>query len=74
MKAFLQHDDNGLFYRDRGEWVKNPAQALAFRNPAEAEAFRKKQQLVESHAVSRIDPSILARFQSRPPGAYQPGE
>ena len=74
MKAFLQHDDSGLFYRNRGEWVKNPAQARAFPSPAEAEAFRKAQQLTESHAVSRFDPSLLARFHSRAPGTYQAGE
>ena len=74
MKAFLQHDDSGLFYKEDGQWVENPRQALAFRTLAEAEAYRQGQDVSPAHAVTRIDPALLARFIARAPGAYQVGE
>ena len=74
MKAFLQHDQNGLFYQEGGQWVANPRQALAFPSVADAEEFRQHRGVNPSHTVSRIDPALLARFTARAPGAYQMGE
>ena len=74
MKAFLQHDDSGLFYEVTGEWVPEPHRALAFSNAEAAEKFRHTQQISSVHTVLRIDPQLLARLSSRPPGAYQMGE
>ena len=74
MKAFLQHDDNGLFYKEDGQWVETPRQALAFPTVADAEAYRQGQDVKPSHAVTRIDPALLARLTARAPGAYQVGE
>jgi len=73
MKTFLQHDENGLFYKDHG-WVKDVSDALAFETHADAEAFRTEQRLSESHAVVLLDPALIARFLARPPGRYQAGE
>jgi hypothetical protein len=74
MKAFLQHDSSGLFYRSNDQWVESPADALAFTNEREAESFRDKQAAGPSHPVSRIDPAIYARLTQRAPGVYQIGE
>ena len=74
MKAYLQHDGSGLFYRNHDEWVNDLAQALAFLSSAEAEAFRENQRIDDSHTVWRIDPLLVTRFQVRAPGAYQRGE
>jgi hypothetical protein len=73
MKAFLQSDDNGLFYRAGDQWVPTPHEALAFSTPAEAEHFRSARRL-RAHPVMRIDPTLLERFRARAPGAYQKGE
>jgi hypothetical protein len=74
MKAFLQHDQNGLFYRDGGEWVGSPQQALSFSTTADAEHFRRTQHIGAVHAVARLDPSLISRLTCRAPGAYQVGE
>jgi hypothetical protein len=74
MKAFLQHDQNGLFYRDGGEWVGSPQQARSFSTTADAEHFREAQQIAAAHAVARLDPSLLSRLACRAPGGYQIGE
>lgn len=74
MKAFLQHDSSGLFYRSNEQWVESPADALAFSTETEAEKFRDKQHAGPSHPVSRIDPAIYARLTRRAPGVYQIGE
>ena len=74
MKAFLQHDDSGMFYREGGEWVDNPRQALAFHSVADAEEYRQGQDVKPTHTVTRIDPMLLARLSARAPGAYQAGE
>ena len=73
MKAFLQHDESGLFYRHGGEWVTEPHQALAFSNAKDAEQFRHAQEIQPAHAVLRIDPALLTRS-LRAPGVYQMGE
>jgi hypothetical protein len=74
MKAFLQHDDSGLFYGVSGSWVSHPHQALSFSTTADAEQFRERLQIEPAHAVSRIDPSLISRLTARAPGAYQMGE
>ena len=74
MKAFLQHDSSGLFYRAEDQWVESPADALAFSTEGEAEKFRDVQRASPSHPVSRIDPAIYARLSQRAPGVYQVGE
>ena len=73
MKAFLQHDENGLYYRDDG-WVSNVADAKAFSTEADAERHRRIQNVMPTHTIRRIDPVLIARFQSRAPGMYQAGE
>jgi hypothetical protein len=73
MKAFLQNDQNGLFYRDGDEWVGSPQQALSFSTTADAEQFREARQIA-AHAVARLDPSLISRLTCRAPGAYQVGE
>ena len=72
MKAFLEHDGNGLFYHEDGFWVSSPAHALAFATFEEAEAFRANRRIEVAHAVSRIDPNLMTRV--RCPGVYQQGE
>ena len=74
MKAFLQHDDSGLFYEVTGGWVTEPHHALSFINAEDAERFRNAQRIPSAHAVLRIDPQLLARMSSRAPGAFQMGE
>jgi hypothetical protein len=74
MKAFLQHDSSGLFYRGENQWVESTAEALAFGNEREAESFLEQQRPGPSHPVSRIDPAIYARLTQRAPGVYQVGE
>ena len=74
MKAFLEHDDSGLFYGASGAWVKNHQQALSFATTADAEQFRKRQRIETAHAVSRLDPVLVSRLTARAPGAYQMGE
>jgi len=74
MKAFLQHDDNGLFYQHDGGWVHDPLQALAFINADDAERFRHARRIQSAHAVMRIDPQLFMRLSARPPGGYQVGE
>jgi hypothetical protein len=74
MKAFLQHDDSGLFYQDEQHWVENPSDALAFATVQDAEKFREVHHAQASHAVSRLDPMLLARLSVRAPGIYQVGE
>ena len=74
MKAFLQHDDSGLFYGASGVWVGNPHLALSFSTTADAEQFRERQRIKTAHAVSRLDPALMSRLIARAPGAYQVGE
>jgi hypothetical protein len=74
MKAFLQHDDSGLFYDVTGGWVPEPQRALAFTNTEDAERFRNSERIPSVHAVLRIDPQLLERMSSHPPGVYQMGE
>lgn len=74
MKAFLQRDDNGLFYEESGSWVDSPRNALAFATRAEAERFQEQREVQGSHVVTRLDPALVARLSSRAPGAYQAGE
>jgi hypothetical protein len=74
MKAFLQHDDSGLFYGVRGDWVGHPQEALSFTTTADAEKFCRREQIGPAHAVARLDPALLTRFTTRAPGAYQMGE
>lgn len=73
MKAFLQHDESGLLYRDGHEWVHNPEQAKAFFTASEAEQFQRAAQIHPAHPVLRIDPALLTRV-ARAPGVYQFGE
>lgn len=73
MKAFLQHDENGLFYQGEGAWVSDPQEALAFLSANEAEQFRHARHIQTAHAVLRIDPALLTRS-VRAPGVYQVGE
>lgn len=72
MKAFLEHDRNGLFYHEDGFWVSSPARAMSFANFEEAEAFRELKRIEGAHAVARIDPELAARVHS--PGVFQQGE
>lgn len=72
MKAFLEHNGNGLFYHEDGFWVSSPARAMSFATFEEAEAFRELKRIEVAHAVSRIDPDLAARVRS--PGAFQQGE
>lgn len=74
MKAFLQHDVTGLFYRGDDVWVKNTAEALAFSTEQEAAQFRDTSQAGPSHPVRRLDPMLLSRLATRAPGVYQVGE
>ncbi|HMJ88367.1 MAG TPA: hypothetical protein VK530_01040 [Candidatus Acidoferrum sp.] len=74
MKAFLQHDDNGLFYQEGNHWVENPAEALAFATEQEATQFRDARHAGPSHPVRRLDPRLLERLRGRAPGGYQVGE
>lgn len=73
MKAFLQHEENGLFYQSGGTWVQETERALAFLSAHEAEQFRQARAIRPAHTVMRIDPSLLSRV-SRAPGVYQRGE
>ena len=73
MKAFLQHDESGLFYRSGGEWVQDTEQALAFLSAREAEQFQQVRAIRPAHAVLRIDPALLTRV-TRAPGLFQMGE
>ena len=74
MKAFLQHDDSGLFYSVSGDWVGHPQHALSFTSTADAEQFREREQIEPAHAVARLDPALISRLTVRAPGAYQMGE
>jgi hypothetical protein len=74
MKAFLQHDDNGLFYGASGDWVVNPREALSFSTAADAEKFCERERIRMAHPVSRLDPALIVRMTVRAPGAYQMGE
>ena len=74
MKAFLQHDDSGLFYQHDGRWVQDPVYALAFVSAHDAEQFRHSRRIESAHAVMRIDPQLFMRLSTRPPGVYQMGE
>jgi len=74
MKAFLQHDQNGLFYCNDGEWVSTPQEARSFSSTAAAEQFRETRRITAAHAVARLDPVLMTRLTSRAPGAYQMGE
>lgn len=73
MKAFLQHDESGLFYHERG-WVRSVSDARAFTTVEEAERYRENRKVSTAHAVGRIDPALIARFLTKPPGRYQAGE
>ena len=73
MKAFLQHDESGLFYQHDGEWVDDPHRAMAFPNAQDAERFLHMEEIRRAHAVLRIDPALLTRS-VRAPGVYQMGE
>ena len=73
MKAYLQHDESGLFYCQGGEWVNEPHEALAFLNAQAAEHFLHAEEIRPAHAVLRIDPALLTRS-TRAPGGYQIGE
>jgi hypothetical protein len=74
MKAFIEHDQSGLFYQRDGQWVPNPQQALAFPTKEDADNFRQTCHIEAAHAVSRLDPNLIARLLTRPPGIYQSGE
>jgi hypothetical protein len=74
MKAFLEHDRNGLLYGRGSECVPVTEQALDFANSGEAEEFRKMEHLRDVHPVTRMDPKLMARLSCRAPGAYQVGE
>jgi hypothetical protein len=74
MKAFLQHNDSGLFYQANGKWGRNPQEALEFGNTDDAERFREAQNIPAVHTVLRIDPMLLTRMAARAPGVYQVGE
>jgi hypothetical protein len=73
MKAFLQHDENGMFYQSGGTWVPDTDQALAFLSAREAEQFQQARAIRPAHPVLRIDPALLTRV-TRAPGVYQLGE
>src|SRR4051794_14159380 len=64
MKAFLEHDVNGLLYGPGDEWVRSPEHALAFATTAEAEHFRDEQHIPASHVVARLDPTLTHRTTS----------
>ena len=74
MKAFIEHEQGGLFYQHGGQWVPNPIEALAFSTTKDAEDFRKSSHIETAHTVSRLDPALIARSLARPPGIYQSGE
>ena len=74
MKAFLQHDDSGLFYQDGGAWVHEPHRARAFVSAADAEQFQRAEEIQPAHTVLRIDPTLVMRLSGRAPGVYQIGE
>ncbi len=74
MKAFLEHDESGLLYQQDGQWVPNPREALAFPTKEDADAFRETRNIEVAHPVSRLDPNLMTRLLSRPPGIYQSGE
>jgi hypothetical protein len=73
MKAFLQHDQSGLFYQEEGAWVTDPQLARSFVSKLEADEFRRHKHIETAHPVLRIDPALLSR-RLRAPGAYQVGE
>jgi hypothetical protein len=74
MKAFLQHNNSGLYYQANGEWGHDLQCALEFGSAADAERFRATQEIPAVHPVLRIDPNLLARMSARAPGVYQVGE
>lgn len=74
MKAFLEHDENGLLYRQGGEWVGDTENALAFASTADAEEFRETEHIAAVHPITRLDPSLVLKLSRRAPGAYQLGE
>lgn len=74
MKAFLQHDENGLFYRENGRWVASLTEARAFATEQEAARFRDACRPGPSHPVQRLEPELMARLLTRAPGGYQVGE
>jgi hypothetical protein len=74
MKAFLQHNDSGLYYQADGEWGCDLEFALEFGNAADAERFCAAQNIPAVHPVLRIDPKLLTRMSARAPGVYQVGE
>ena len=74
MKAFLAHDKSGLLYRQGGEWVPETEHALGFASTSDAEKFRAAEHIHDAHAITRLDPKLVAQFWSRVPGAYQLGE
>ena len=73
MKAFLQHDDSGMFYGE-DTWVSELKEARAFGSVEEAEHFRMHTRIAPAHTVGRLDPDLVARFMTRAPGQYQIGE
>ena len=73
MKAFLQHNDSGLYYQANGEWAHDLQCALEFNNAADAEHFCAVQNM-PAMPVLRIDPVLLTRMSARAPGVYQFGE
>ena len=74
MKAFIEHDHSGLLYQKGGQWVIDAQQALAFASVEDAETFREARCIELAHIVYRLDPHLMARLSSRPPGIYQSGE
>ncbi|HTD67776.1 MAG TPA: hypothetical protein VK846_14720 [Candidatus Limnocylindria bacterium] len=73
MKTFLKRDD-GLLYRQGGEWVSETANTLAFATADDAERFRRAERLAAVHAVSRLEPELTRKIAVRAPGVYQSGE
>ena len=74
MKAFIEHDQSGSLFQGEGQWAPNSQEALAFPAKEHAEDFRKLSGDETPHAVSRLDPILLARLSARPPGIFQAGE
>ena len=73
MKAFLEHDERGPLCQPEDQSVGNLNEA-AFPTKVAADAFGETRQIEIAHAVSRLDPIVVARLSSRVPGIYQSGE
>jgi len=74
MKAFLEHDGSGLLYEQGGQQVSNSRKMLTFPAKENPDNFPEARYSETAHTVSRLDPRLIARLSSRPPGIFQSGE